>query len=147
MAASLKVKLAEGWCEMAIVESMIAGKLAKPYAEKAAEKVRGKIDEAKEKVKSKYEDVKDVVGKTMQDTGSKLRKDPSSKVQSGGMRPLPLDEAQEERRRESRTATAPRPKEKPKRTLPQWKKGGMVSSVSKRADGIAKRGRTHCKIC
>ena len=27
------------------------------------------------------------------------------------------------------------------------KTGGMVSSASKRADGIAKRGRTHCKIC
>ena len=137
---------------MAFLESMIAGKLAKPYAEKAAEKVRGKIDEAKEKVKSKYEDVKDVVGKTMQDTGSKLRKDPSSKVQSGGMRPLPIDEAQEERRREARTATAPRPK-KPSssaskyKTLVGMKKGGMVSSASKRADGIAKRGRTHCKIC
>ena len=27
------------------------------------------------------------------------------------------------------------------------KSGGMISSASKRADGIAKRGRTHCKIC
>jgi hypothetical protein len=27
------------------------------------------------------------------------------------------------------------------------KSGGMVSKASKRADGIAKRGKTHCKIC
>ena len=27
------------------------------------------------------------------------------------------------------------------------KSGGTVSKASKRADGIAKRGRTHCKIC
>jgi hypothetical protein len=27
------------------------------------------------------------------------------------------------------------------------KSGGMVSSASKRADGVAKRGKTHCKIC
>lgn len=129
---------------MAVIESMIAGQLAKPYAEKAAEKVRGKIDETKEKVKSKYKDVKDVVGKK---TGLWEAKKRPSEVQSGEMKPLARDEAQEEIRRESRTATAPSPKEKPKRTLPQWKKGGMVSSVSKRADGIAKRGKTHCKIC
>jgi hypothetical protein len=36
-------------------------------------------------------------------------------------------------------------------TIPQeqvkpYKKGGMVSSASKRGDGIAKRGRTNCKV-
>jgi hypothetical protein len=29
----------------------------------------------------------------------------------------------------------------------KMKSGGTVSKASKRADGIAKRGRTHCKIC
>jgi len=28
-----------------------------------------------------------------------------------------------------------------------FKKGGKVSLVSKRADGIAKRGKTRCKVC
>jgi len=69
-------------------------------------------------------------------------------------KPTPLEES-EERRREARTATAPQPKKSSSsasryKTLVEaggMKKGGMVSSVSKRADGIAKRGKTHCKIC
>lgn len=118
---------------MAFLESMIAGKLAKPYAEKAAEKVRGKIDETKKRVKSKYEDVKDTVGQKMQEAGGKLRKEPS-KSRSGGVPPLP--------EQEKKSGSLPKFE-----SLMGLKKGGMVSSVSKRADGIAKRGKTKCKIC
>lgn len=130
---SLKVKLAEGWCEMAFLESMVAGKLAKPYAEKAAEKVREKVDETKKKVKSKYEDAKDTVGQKMQEAGGKLRKE-TSKSKSGSVPPLP--------EQEKKSGSLPKFE-----SLMGFKKGGIVSSVSKRADGIAKRGRTKCKVC
>jgi hypothetical protein len=34
----------------------------------------------------------------------------------------------------------------PQEQVNPYKKGGMVSSASKRGDGIAKRGRTNCKV-
>jgi hypothetical protein len=32
-------------------------------------------------------------------------------------------------------------------TVKKYASGGMVSSASKRADGIASKGKTRCKIC
>ena len=40
---------------MAILESMMARKLTKPYMEKTAQKVREKVDETKENLKTKAE--------------------------------------------------------------------------------------------
>lgn len=40
---------------MAVLENIIAGKLAKPYTEKAAKKVRDKLDETKENLETKAE--------------------------------------------------------------------------------------------
>ena len=64
------------------------------------------------------------------------------------IRPAPLPEVYTIPHTIPKTIPIPHtiPQTIPQEQVKPYKKGGMVSSASKRGDGIAKRGRTNCKV-
>ena len=101
---------------MAILESMMARKLTKPYMEKTAQKVREKVDETKENLKTKAE-------------GMALK--------SGLIGKKYPQEYEDEQRRESRGMK--------KGGMVAASKMGKVKTSSK-PDGVIKKGATKGKM-
>ena len=87
--------------------------------------------------------------KPMQDEEGRVV-DPQTRKNQQGYENYEREQSDAQREREAKDERmlekARKVKEKIKSVLP-FKNGGMVSSASKRADGIAKRGKTKGKMC
>lgn len=170
MDVPLRVKLAEGWCEM-------PKDLLKRFDEDEQPRLSEKVKEAYKPTFSKY-DFKEKPSKSQRienlpsDTALESNKErQDAEMKSGlkklaiGLMPhgagllmakealskLPKDEGEtasglprEARGKEMRFQVPERLRGE--ELLPKLKKGGKVSSASKRADGIAQRGKTRGKM-
>jgi hypothetical protein len=96
MDVQLKVKLAEGWCEMALIPALLSGKMGKENRGFGLGLLPGLL------YKDRYKDKE--------------------------------EEKEEERKAQRQAATQ------------GMKKGGVVGSASKRADGCAIKGKTRGKM-
>ena len=116
---------------------IIAGAAARMGAKKLAEKGGKKMSKAQAE-KLEFEEAKDTLGKTaagatLGSAGAVAYDTYENPTQSGlGMRPEVAERKQKEREA----------KDEMKRETRGMKKGGTVSSASKRADGIAIKGKT-----
>jgi len=161
----LKVKLAEGWCEMTLPviaagTALRAG--AKKLAEKFGKKESENLLELEAKKKAAEESRKKLPAKVA--AGAGLGAVGAAEI-GGGLKNKEIKErqaqkeAKDEMRREARGKEVKNDRSievpteenmnRPKATRPggaDFKKGGSVSSASKRGDGIAMKGKTRGRM-
>jgi hypothetical protein len=128
MVVQSKVKLAEGWCEMVMP---LIGAAARMGAKKVAEKGVKKVP----KRDNRDEDVRDAVGVAL-----------SAGSAAGATSMLLGQEDRIKKAEANKEQEAREAKAEMKREARGMKNGGAVSSASKRADGIAMKGKTKGRI-